>query len=135
MIKPFKNRKLDRTKPVNVYRCLNRKGVTFSLKQDEHVRAHGNEFSVKDVTLHVSQAGKRRCQTAKQRNVHAVVRGNLDATDYIGIDPRFAHRLRYDPYSSLGFQCKVNSTWKECIAGDSVVFLKDGVWIKNPVFI
>lgn len=79
----FKERDIDYNSPVEIYRCLNRKGVTFSIRQNGLVVAHTDEFVLKDCTFHVNTSGHKRYCDTEQRNVHAYVKGVLDLKEVI----------------------------------------------------
>ena len=101
MIINYKNRILDTTQKVDFYRCLNRKGYTFSLRQNGKVVAHTNRIILKDCELIVNKAGKERYIKTNSRNVHAFIRGYLG--EIKDIKDSFSYILRYDPYSEIGF--------------------------------
>lgn len=95
----FKNRYPDLSRPVEVYRCLNRKGKVFSIRQDGLVVGHSDNITLQDCEYVVNQAGKTRCITEQSRNVHAFVRGNL----YAGPIDGEACEFYYNPYNDKGF--------------------------------
>jgi hypothetical protein len=103
-IKTYKNRKLDVSKPVELYRCLNRKGFTFSVRQNGLVVGHTSNIILRDCDLIVNESGKDRCITSKTRNVHAFVRGLINDEVFL----EFSFLLRYEPYIDLGFYYKVH---------------------------
>lgn len=72
-LQPFKGRKLDKRREIEVYRNLNRGG--YSIRQDGLVVAHADNVMVKDATFVVNGAGWRRMRQEGRRNVHAWVRG------------------------------------------------------------
>ena len=100
-MEPFKGREIDYDKPVEVYRCLNRKGKIFSIRQNGLVVAHTGAFILKDCELIVNKAGKKRSMETGERNVHAFIKGYL--TDIYDIKLTMSWLLRYDPFSELGF--------------------------------
>ena len=79
----FKNRDVDTSKVVEFYRCLNRKGFVFSIRQEGRVVGHTNSIILKNCTLIVNKSGKRKCLKEKQRNVHAFVRGFIGDIDSV----------------------------------------------------
>lgn len=99
-IQPFKNRKIDHTKKVDVYRCLNRTGHVFSIKQNGLVVAHTTDIQLIDVDLIVNKSGKKRALETKIRNVHAFLRGYIDNTQSMNED---VYELRYYPFDNDGF--------------------------------
>ena len=73
MIKSFKGRKLDRNRPVRVYRNLNKGG--YSVMQDRLVVAHTEHVMLFDVKFKVGEAGRTRALTEGRKNVHAFAEG------------------------------------------------------------
>lgn len=100
-ITPFKGRVIDHSKPVDVYRCLNRKGRVFSLRQKNLVVAHCTSLEMRDVKFVVNPSGKKRAIASKLRNVHAFIRGTIGSVSQDCIQPQ--HLLKYNPFSEKGF--------------------------------
>lgn len=119
-VKPYKGRTISVLKPVEMYRCLNRTGFTFSLRQEGKVVGHTDSIALKDCDLIVNESGKNRCITNKQRNVHAYVKGYL--TDYPYLS--FSWLLRYNPYKDKGFFINQNDLEVE-IDKDKCVYITD----------
>jgi hypothetical protein len=80
-VTPFKNRELDRNKAVDLYRCLNRKGFVFSLRQNGRVVGHTDDITLANVEFKVNTAGHKRYLREKQRNVHAFARGFVTSSE------------------------------------------------------
>jgi hypothetical protein len=97
---PFKNRTIDLTAPVFVYRNLNKKGVWYSIKQNGLVVAHSKKMSLKDCEFVVNHSGKLRAQKTKTRNVHAFIKGTYLPNV---IDDDLPFRITYYPFSKKGF--------------------------------
>lgn len=97
----FKGRKIDVSKKVRIYRNLNRKGKIYSIKQDNLVVAHTEDFIIKSVSFIINRAGKNRAIQTKTRNVHAFLEGYL--TDFNSIELQFCYNLNYNPFSEKGF--------------------------------
>lgn len=98
-IQSYKNRKLIYDKPFEVYRCLNRKGRIYSIRQNGLVVGHTDSLSMTNVELVVNSGGKKQAIKTMQRNVHAFVRGYINSSiSYDGIK-----QLTYNPFSELGF--------------------------------
>lgn len=112
MIEPFKSRKVDPNKPVDLYRCLNRKGFTFSVRQNGVVVGHTNDVILKDCSLVVNEAGKHRCLSSNTRNVHAYVQGTIGTKEDIKF--KFSYILRYNPFDILGFHILDNESVTKC---------------------
>lgn len=97
----FKNRDLDLTKPVEIYRCLNRKGVIFSVRQNGKVVAHTSKIILKDCELIVNKSGKQRSIQTQERNVHAFIKGVIG--EYDDIKLTFSYLIKYNPFSLENF--------------------------------
>lgn len=98
---PFKNRSVQLDKPVEIYRCLNRKGKIYSIRQRGVVVAHTDNITIKNCTFVVNEAGKKKAIETSERNVHAFIRGF--------IEKRFRANslltVKYNPFSTHGFLC------------------------------
>lgn len=98
---PYKDRIIDYTREVEVYRCLNRKGKIFSIRQDGKVVAHTEAIILKDCRFIVNKSGKKRAMESKQRDVHAYVKGMIGDI----FDPStFIIPITYNPFDELGFR-------------------------------
>lgn len=107
MITSYKNRSIDYSIPVELYRCLTRSGNTYSLRQNGKVVGHTSDLEMYFVHFHISRAGKERCRKEQQRNVHAYAEGFL-INGYgskldIGEKDKPLSKLKYNPYSDKGF--------------------------------
>ena len=60
-MKEYKNRNLDKSLKVDFYRCLNRKGFTFSIRQNGKVVAHTDKIILKECELIVNKSAKNQC--------------------------------------------------------------------------
>lgn len=100
-IEPFKNREVDLSCKVELYRCLNRSGYVFSLRQNGLVVGHTDNVILKGCTMHINQAGKDRCIEKQERDVHAFIRGFLGTIH--NIKNKSAFPLHYNPYDDKGF--------------------------------
>lgn len=98
-ITPYKNRRLFSDEPVDVYRCLNRKGHVYSLRQGGYVVGHVENITLKDVKFIVNQSGKQRAIQTKSRNVHAFIRGMVE------MEPKTTNGINvfYNPFNEYGF--------------------------------
>lgn len=56
---PYKNRELDRTKAVEIYRNLTRKDYKYSVRQNGLVVAHANILYLEDCTFKVNESGRQ----------------------------------------------------------------------------
>lgn len=79
MIYYFKDREIDLSKNVEVYRNLNEgPGVWWSIRQDGLVVAHAQEVCLLGPKSIVSRSGWNRFKRTGKRNVHAWMRGFLN---------------------------------------------------------
>lgn len=75
---PFKGRKVDYSKPVQVYRNLNGElWNRWSIRQGGLVVAHAEELQLSGVRFKVSHSGWARMIESGRRNVHAIAVGDL----------------------------------------------------------
>ena len=119
----FKNREIDPTKKVLIYRNLNRKGRYFSIKQDGLVVAHTKRFYLTDVECVVNKSGKKRALETRQRNVHAYLKGTLSNSDSVKLE--FSYILNYKPFNREGFYSESLGNIDKCstayIEGDKIL--------------
>lgn len=103
MIRPYKNRFIDDTRPVEVYRNLTKK--LLSVRQDGKVVGHCEDILLEQCLFVVSEKGRQRVLDTKRKNVHAYVRGRL-LPEYFSVNhDRFPNvqRVFYNPYENDGF--------------------------------
>ena len=119
----YKNRMIDRSKPVRVYRNLN--NDSFSVQQQRkdlnldgrvrrlqwYVVEHVTDITLEDVTFKVNQAGRDRVIQEQRKNVHAYVHGTVvcvgtpqRATAYSNNESSDYWDISYDPYSDREFK-------------------------------
>jgi len=75
---PFKNRRIAPGQRVQVYRNLNKPGVTYSIRDAETglVLGHANRVLLNKCYFVVKQAGRKRVLETKKKNVHAWIEGH-----------------------------------------------------------
>lgn len=73
MFHPYKNRQVDMTKPVLLYKNLH--NGKFSLKQNNLVVGHVDCVTLKQVCFIVNERNRQRVIRERQKNVHAFVKG------------------------------------------------------------
>lgn len=80
MIEPYKGRKIDPKKRIEVYRNINRPGPLpwYSIRQDGLVVGHTQDITLKNVYFVVREAGRQRVLKTGRKNVHAWVVGYWD---------------------------------------------------------
>jgi hypothetical protein len=98
---PFKERNIDYTKSVRIYRNLTKKGVWYSIVQHGITVAHASCVSLKDCTFNVSEKSRQWVITNKRKVLHAYIRGYI--TNDIASDLPMV--IKYNPYNNKGFVC------------------------------
>lgn len=138
-ITPYKGRNIDYSKPVYIYRNLNCKGVSYSIRQKGLVVAHTDAVALYDAVFLVSKKGKERVQREKRKNVHAFIKAFISDKGVMGTDAiteeRISERLplpariKYNPYNEMGFYCdNLTKTPYEVIGAGGVIINKKGVF-------
>jgi hypothetical protein len=104
----YKNREIDLNQDVLIYRCLNRKGKTYSIKQNGIVVAHTTDKShlLTNCKFIINKSGKKRCLSKKQRNVHAYIKGKI--LPYNSEGCLSENEITYNPYLNDTFMCDEN---------------------------
>lgn len=103
-MKPYKHRELDYSSPVEVYRCLNRKGRVYSIRQKGLVVGHTEDLYLKDCEFVVNKAGQERCRKTNNRNVHSFIRGYVvPHSEGIMTFWGALHYIDYNPYTDDTF--------------------------------
>lgn len=122
MITPYKNRTIDETKKVEVYRNLHNN--KFSIRQNGLVVAHGDSFVIQQVTPKVSETGRQRVIREKQKNVHAVLVGFIPTeihNKWFSVDELV--ELYYNPYRLESF---INIETQQYINHCDYVYFENG---------
>lgn len=128
-ITPFKDRDIDLTKTVDVYRCLTKKGRVYSIKQGGKVVAHTTHIALRDCKFVIGKSGLERVRREGQKNVHAYIRGlvctkgtfSLGATD----NKDLPAIVTYNPYKDDGFMCNNLTTDGYQLKGAGGVIIND----------
>ncbi len=133
MIVPYANRMcdLDRSQVVEVYRNVNKKGVTYSIRQNGYVVAHADELTILNAEFIVQKAGNKKVRKTGQKNVHAWVRGDLVDKLEPSENSKLRQRVVYNPRKHEAFIVK-----KGCIPvkyAPCVVLNGQGVYIDDSV--
>lgn len=127
MILPHKNRRIDKYKPVEVYRNVNKDGaVWYSIRQSGKVVGHADELSLTQVTFHVQPSGNKRVKKTKVKNVHAWIKGYLSNYAVARIGKRMV-RVQYNPLLNDSFVTPTKKKTKKVTKAKSVVFYSGGV--------
>lgn len=101
MLKSYKNRTIDYTKCVYVYKNLH--NGLYSLKQNGKVVANGYNFFLNNVETKINESGRLKVIKNKQKNVHAFIIGYLD--NKLNYDFIFKNKISYNPYKDNCFKC------------------------------
>jgi hypothetical protein len=115
-ITPFKEREIDLTKPVKVFRNLSRKfkgEKVYSIMQGGRTVAHARALMLRDASFLVNEKGRQFVITNKKKVVHATVKGFItdsgmgtDATRMVERKEYLPARVTYNPYTDSHFMCK-----------------------------
>lgn len=112
----YKDRILDVTKPLKLYRNLTKKGTWYSLIQDGKTVAHTNAICLRDCTFHVNEKARQRVIAKRKKEFHAYILGYY-ATSGMGTTAaknNLSVHIKYNPYKNVGFTCS-NLTQKPFI--------------------
>ena len=104
---------------VDVYRCLTRARLPWSLRDSGRVVGHRDALALRDVEFRVSTAGCARIRARRQREVVAYARGVLIESPVT----EQAQRVRFDPYRAADFTLPDGSPIRSAAF---VHFLADG---------
>jgi len=96
---PYKERTLNESKPVHVYRNLgNASKERYSIRQGGLVVGHADEVYLRDCEFRVSEAGRQRVLQEGRKNVHAYIKGRtLSGAALWAIKDSDWEQFRYDP--------------------------------------
>lgn len=129
LIRPFKKRKINWDKPVEVYRNI--RGRDYSIRQAGVVVGHATHLAMGDCTFVVQPAGNRLVRKTKRKNVHAFIRGILSNRGIMGTLPEYEKplpaKVTYDPYRNTTFMMSLGSILKPVKTAYGVIINKHGV--------
>lgn len=132
MITPYHNRMfdLDESQTVEVYRNINKKGITYSIRQNGYVVAHATALTLLNAEFVVQKAGNKRVKKTGRKNVHAWVRGEI--ADLRPSDSgKLTQRVVYNPKLGKDFVVKRGKTpikYAPCVVlNDKGVYVDDTV--------
>lgn len=122
MLIPFKQREINKNKPIKVYRRLYRNStrVEYSILQDNVVVAHGVDFTLTDVQSKIIKSGQIQARKQKKRNVHAFLVGYLSENK----NTKNKNKISYNPFKDDFFTINGN----KFISAEEVHFSLDGVY-------
>jgi len=119
-MKAYKNRIIDPTKPVRVYRNLGHHVPEFwSIQQNGLVVAHCDNLTLEDCSFKVSESGRQNVIRNKRKAVHAYVIGFTTNKK-----PECNDKLSYNPYKGGNFVLGGQAVF----AVDFVEFCRKGVF-------
>lgn len=102
----YKNRQIDYTQTVLVYRNLNQD--CYSIVQKGKVVAHAKKLMLADVTFKVRESGRQKVLQTRHKNAHAFAKGIL-VESAMGITSEdfniLPARILYNPYKYGCFYC------------------------------
>ena len=99
---PFKNRQIDYSRPVYVYRNLHKgkENKVFSIKQNNLIVGHATDLLLKNCEFIINKSGQERTRKEKVKNVHGFIKcyigQDFEFPDLLGID--FCFKISYNPY-------------------------------------
>ncbi len=121
---PYKERTIDTTLPVRVFRNLNKKGVWYSIRQKGLTVAHASVLCLEDARFIVNQKTRERIVKTKRKEVHAYVEGHIVS---IGLpNPVAPAIIKYNPFKYENFTC-TNGNWFDVDTAKYVIFDKSGL--------
>lgn len=133
---PYKGRRPRLSKPVDVYRNLNKSGVWYSIRQDGRVIAHAQTVVLINVKFVVGEAGRQRVLKTGRRNVHAFARGTLCYPE--GWGDALTHKAGYNPRKDTRFWVDYEP-WREGLyrmglkSARCAQFNRHGLTVDGPV--
>lgn len=128
VIKPFKNREVDLNKTVEVYRCLNKKGKVYSIKQNDKVVGHTSQLKLRSASFVIHKAAQEKCKITRTNNSHALVRGKIDTIPLNG--NKHMNKVTYDPFIDNTYMCHTTGEPFEIHHASSVIFTKNGIFVE-----
>lgn len=104
-MKVYKNRKIDFSKPVQVYRNLHKKSLRYSIRQNGLVVAHANVIYMEKCKFVVSERGRQWVIKNNKKIVHAYVQGHItpNAKKEIKKHAELPLIIEYNPYKYDSF--------------------------------
>lgn len=103
MIIPFKDRTVDPSKKIWVYRNLHAKTPEqkYSIRQNGLVVGHTNNLIMSNCEFRVGQKGRERVLRTGQKNVHSFIVGEI--SDFLPHNSDNWRAVRYNPYDAEYF--------------------------------
>ncbi len=136
---PYKNRTLDPTRPVRVYRNLHSSygdGRRWSIRQGPHVIAHADNLHLVDVRFVVSEKGRQRVLAERRKNVHAFAEGYFIDYDDLLVEVRWSKyviaRIGYYPALAPKFAIDDGPFAVYAIESSRAVIFRDDAYALIP---
>lgn len=107
IILSYKGRQVDLSKPVRVYRNLNKKGVWYSLVQNRQTVAHTSAVCLGESKFVVNPKIRERVVKNKRKEFHAYIEGMI-VSSICGTTAKkndLPAVIKYNPYQHTGFTC------------------------------
>ena len=120
----FKNRIINKSKPVRIYRNLNcgKTDKLFSIKQVGHVVGHTNSLWLENCTFIVNKKGQESVRKNKRKQVHAFIEGTIHPFHHFY---KASEIVMYNPYKNDTFVTgnkQILTTAKHVFINDILVF-------------
>lgn len=118
----YKNRIINESKPVKIYRNLNcgKTDKLFSIKQAGQVVGHTNSLWLEDCTFIVNKKGQESVRKNKRKQVHAYIKGLIHPFHYFY---KASEVVIYNPYVNDTFV----TSYKQILTTAKHVFIKDSL--------
>lgn len=130
IIVPFKDRTIDLSRTVKIYRNLTKKGVWYSIVQDKVTVAHSSSVCLKDCTFNVNEKSRQWVIKNKHKAFHAYIEGYITSS-VVGTTSNkndLPAVIKYNPYKNTGFVCNNLTKTPFIIKGARIVICnEDGV--------
>jgi hypothetical protein len=97
MIKSYKNRRLDATKPIKIFRNLTKKGIWYSIQQAGLTVAHSTDITICEAKFYVNEKARLRVVKNKRKEFHAYIEGMVINKVISGL------QVKYNPYLHNSF--------------------------------
>lgn len=98
----FRDRQVDLSQPVRIYRNLHKTGVWYSVMQHNKVVGHTQDLLLRDTEFFVGESGRKRVMATGRKTVHAWIAGTVTESAF-GTCGGQAARLTYNPKRNLSF--------------------------------
>ena len=128
LIESFKDRVIDESKTIQLYRCLNRSGRIFSVKQKTLVVGHTQSLQLSNCTFKISKPGQDRARSEKTRNVHAVIIGTISNTIQ---NIELFEKISYNPFKTDYFYIGDIDDPIYIESAETILVTEDGIFGKG----